>query len=1049
MSIIKYGIILTICTCWLLLPALCMAQSEQPQQIEKFYFEGNWRLADSLLIQWERAEGRKLRSNAAYLKAKSIGHYYHYEVESAEQSLLLAFDIAGRNSNLLLQAEIEEWLGHLFMKRSEPDLAIRAYQEALNIRKTALLSGGLSDFYLNYFLASAYFLNNQKEKENEKVSFITTTWRHGSKPLKVSGSDSLVFSFIQRGMEGLVTAGQQTNYKLTLLFTILPSPQVSPEKYEDLLNKIGPSLKEEVRYSPLSITLLAQASSWHLGYYQYLIEEYGNAVPVVTRKPDNDFLKIGKISKKGRTDQRQVEQNVIRLHQRKDLYAFNNSLIALQKVVPLLMPHNQTALAEVRNQSSIQLGEVSSTNRKLYLSKLEAIEAQKSEEQKLKESTAPNAAARLKEIDPNLINDMELYAGYLLRNSYTLDSTIFTWFQTTLALMDNKLAVRMERNPNVHKVNSINPIHRPAFEALLLKASYQYELSRTLKDGPLTLQFTRTPFHVSFTSEKGMLLDARELFSKQAVQTWKTYEEVYDKLLNQLGHAADRYYWAGYTHLHRLAAMDAAFTGVSYKARTPDELKELNDAFFFGERTKATVYLNDMAQGVHAQLSRLKPEDQQKTDSLLQQMHFLENRLRAGSKLALDSMALIQTQLEKLFPSRSLLGKDEMFRIPTLIEVQLTLDPNTAIIWWVTTSDNLYRFVLTQQELKVSVTLRKEEKNLVLIKGMRNGIVYQKEDVYRESAQTLYKRLFPNIEEHIQNFIIVPDQEMNLIPFEALLTERVSKKEIGQWTLYPFLAKRYSISYDVSVSSYWHRQQNAAAASFEFLGYAPVFSEGSSTEKSTLRSLQNVFEQIDQEGDSRSFVQADQVAALPATLPELESIAAVFQKENFPVKTFVEQLATEKNFRDQLISSSSVIHLATHGFANPHQPSQCGILMADIMKPSQDDGVLYGYEIAMMNLPAHLITLSACETGLGKVVAGEGSLSLTRNFLLAGAQNVLSSLWKVSDEETSKLMIFFYQQMIQRKSNQLSPSLRQAKLDLINSGKGDPYYWSSFILTGK
>ena len=876
-------------------------------------------------------EGRKLRSDAAYLKVKGIRHYYHYEVESAERSLLLAFDIASLNKNMLLQAEIEEWLGHVYMKRAEPDLAISAYEEALTIRKTATLSCGLSNFYLNYFLASAYFVNGEQEKENEKVPFLTTNWRHGSKPLNVSGSDSLVFLLIERCIEGIVTAGDPCDYKSTLLFSTLPRPSVNPEKYEDLLNKIGPSLKDEIRYSPLSITLLAQSAVWHLGYYQYLIEEYGNAVPVITRKPHNDFLKIGKIGKKGRVDQRQVEQNVARLHQRTDLQAFNNAMAALQKVVPALMPHNQTVLARVHNQSSIQMGEVSSTNRKLYLSKLEAIEAQKSEEQKLKESTAPNAAARLKEIDPNLIKDMELYADYLLRGSYSLDSAVFVWFQRILALMDDKLPVRMERNPNLKRITTIEPTHEPAFEALLLKATYQYKLARTLKDGLLTLPFTRAPFDVSFTSAKGLPLEGRELFSKQAVQTWKTYEDVYDKLLNQLDHAADRYYWAGYTHLHRLTAMDAAFMGVSYKARTPNELKELNDAFFFGERTKATVYLNDMAQGVHAQLSLLKPEEQQKTDSLLKLAHSLENRGKAGSKTAQDSLVIIQTQLEKLFPSRSLSGKDDMLRIPTLIEVQQTLDPGTAIIWWVTTSDNLYRFVLTHTELKVSVTLRKEEKNLVLIKGMRNGIVYQKEDVYRESAETLFKRLFPNIEDQIQNLIIIPDQEMNLIPFEALLTERVSKKEIGQWNLYPFLTKRYSISYDVSVSSYWHHQQKPAATSFEFFGYAPVFPDGSSTGSGTVRSLQNIFEQMDMEGNSRSFVQADQVTALPATRSEIESIANVFQQDKFQVKTFVEKSATEKSFRDQTISSSSIIHLATHGFANPHQPSQCGILMADIM----------------------------------------------------------------------------------------------------------------------
>ena len=162
MSIVKRWMMFVISVYCLSQAAHCFAQSGSPGQIEKFYFEGNWRSADSLLTRWELTDGRRLRSDAVYLKMKGIRHYYHYEVESAEQSLLLAFDIADRSNNLLLQTEIEEWLGHVYMKRAEPDLAIRAYEEALAIRKTAKFSSGLSDFYLNYFLASAYFVNGEQ-----------------------------------------------------------------------------------------------------------------------------------------------------------------------------------------------------------------------------------------------------------------------------------------------------------------------------------------------------------------------------------------------------------------------------------------------------------------------------------------------------------------------------------------------------------------------------------------------------------------------------------------------------------------------------------------------------------------------------------------------------------------------------------------------------------------------------------------------------------------------------------------------------------------------
>lgn len=149
------------------------------------------------------------------------------------------------------------------------------------------------------------------------------------------------------------------------------------------------------------------------------------------------------------------------------------------------------------------------------------------------------------------------------------------------------------------------------------------------------------------------------------------------------------------------------------------------------------------------------------------------------------------------------------------------------------------------------------------------------------------------------------------------------------------------------------------------------------------------------------------------------------------------------------MSSSSILHLATHGFANSYKPSESGILFSEILEEDNTGGILFAFEIALMNLPVNLLTLSACETGVGKVVVGEGSLSLTRNFFLAGAQNVLSSLWKVSDEETSMLMLKFYADFLNSQGAGYGPAIRRAKQEMVIAGKGDPYYWSSFILFGR
>jgi CHAT domain-containing protein len=142
------------------------------------------------------------------------------------------------------------------------------------------------------------------------------------------------------------------------------------------------------------------------------------------------------------------------------------------------------------------------------------------------------------------------------------------------------------------------------------------------------------------------------------------------------------------------------------------------------------------------------------------------------------------------------------------------------------------------------------------------------------------------------------------------------------------------------------------------------------------------------------------------------------------------------------------VHFATHGFADPYDPSSSGLILADA-PTGKEDGVLYGFEVLAMKLPAQLIVLSACETGLGKVFPGEGSVSLTRNFMLAGANNVVSSLWQVSDASTQKLMVNFYGQLIQYNGLNYSLALLEAKKKLIREGFAHPYYWSAFLLHGR
>jgi CHAT domain-containing protein len=159
------------------------------------------------------------------------------------------------------------------------------------------------------------------------------------------------------------------------------------------------------------------------------------------------------------------------------------------------------------------------------------------------------------------------------------------------------------------------------------------------------------------------------------------------------------------------------------------------------------------------------------------------------------------------------------------------------------------------------------------------------------------------------------------------------------------------------------------------------------------------------------------------------------------------------------INSPGVLHLATHGSfdglatADPYLQSKLILAGADDAEPfsledyeQYEDGYLTAYEVTQMNLTdTRLVVLSACETGVGEIQSGEGVWGLQRAFQMAGSQNVLGSLWKISDEATAVFMDSFY------KSFYKGASIRSSYFSAMASTKEKyphPYYWGAFVLTG-
>ncbi|MCZ8353925.1 MAG: CHAT domain-containing protein [Cyclobacteriaceae bacterium] len=217
---------------------------------------------------------------------------------------------------------------------------------------------------------------------------------------------------------------------------------------------------------------------------------------------------------------------------------------------------------------------------------------------------------------------------------------------------------------------------------------------------------------------------------------------------------------------------------------------------------------------------------------------------------------------------------------------------------------------------------------------------------------------------------------------------------------------------------------------------------------------------------------AAEPAALPGTKIELENISKNLKAAGYTTQLFQQREASEKNIKN--VKAPEILHIATHGYflqdvegqddafgvasenATRNPLLRSGLLLTDAGKTmskqasadlsSNDNGILTAYEAMNLNLEGtDMVVLSACETGLGDVKNGEGVYGLQRSFLVAGADAMLMSLWKVDDAATQLLMSSFYANWIKLRDKQ--KAFKQAQLQLYTKYK-DPYYWGAFVMIG-
>ncbi len=211
-----------------------------------------------------------------------------------------------------------------------------------------------------------------------------------------------------------------------------------------------------------------------------------------------------------------------------------------------------------------------------------------------------------------------------------------------------------------------------------------------------------------------------------------------------------------------------------------------------------------------------------------------------------------------------------------------------------------------------------------------------------------------------------------------------------------------------------------------------------------------ILERVDDEDAPEEAKLLRRIKRLPYTRQEADSIADLApEKDALKLLDFE---ATRESAISPQMSQYRYVHFASHGYINTEQPMLSAIVLSMIDKQGNlqaQGGFLRTIDIFNLNLPAELVVLSACETGLGKEIRGEGLIGLTRGFMYAGAARVVVSLWSVSDRATAELMTKFYKRIFKK---ELTPSaaLRSAQVRMWGKRKWQaPYYWAGFVMQGE
>ena len=427
----------------------------------------------------------------------------------------------------------------------------------------------------------------------------------------------------------------------------------------------------------------------------------------------------------------------------------------------------------------------------------------------------------------------------------------------------------------------------------------------------------------------------------------------------------------------------------------------------------------------------------------------------------LTQLEQVEAQIRTRSPRYAALTQPQPLTLPEI--QQQVLDDNTVLLEYSLGSDRSYLWAVT----KTSITSYELPKRADIETAAQEFYEQLKSETGSlESGKKLSQMLLSPVASQLGNkrLLVVSDGALQSIPFAALpIPEATSplRREgsnaspslagngVGGLGSTPLLVQHEIVTLPsastVAVLRRELKGRSAAAKTVAVLA-DPVFSSDDDRVKGTAPTSQIKSIPADLQRSASNV--GITLARLPYSRKEAEQILALVpanERQQAFDFTANRTTATKPD-----LAEYRTIHFATHGLIDNVNPELSGVVLSLVNEKGADtDGFLRLNDIFNLNLPVELVVLSACQTGLGKDVKGEGLIGLTRGFMYAGAARVAVSLWSVKDAATASLMTKFYQQML---SKGLKPAaaMRAAQLEMWKTQEWKaPYYWAAFVVQGE